>query len=61
MIMERVDGVFEIKCTRCDLKLTECIESPMPVTKFEAIGKALAIGWVISPFTEICYGCSNVQ
>jgi hypothetical protein len=60
MISVEPQGIVEVYCDRCNLRLTEVLTGTVPMTKDFAIGAAMGSGWVITPSQTICYGCSNV-
>lgn len=61
MLVRRDDGIFDIHCDECGLKLTECITGDLPIDTPTAMAKAWAEGWIVTPAEQICLGCSNVQ
>lgn len=60
MIEVRDDGIVELVCDKCQIKLSEVITEPMPKTENDAKFKAkFEAGWELVAGTT-CYGCRNV-
>lgn len=61
MRYERPDGIFEIECDKCHMRLTEVIVGSMPRDWFTARTIAVLNGWVADLEGQICVGCWNVS
>lgn len=57
----RDDGIFEIECDRCHMRLTEVIVGSMPTHWETAKIMAVMAGWVADLQDQICAGCVNVS
>jgi len=60
MMYLRDDGIWEIECSECQLKLTEIVTGPLPVNGPAAKTKAFNAGWEILEDANLCVGCANV-
>lgn len=59
MLDTREDGIVDVVCDTCGLRLTEVITNPMPMTKDDAAFKAWNAGWTHRP--DHCVRCQDVQ
>lgn len=61
MRYERNDGIYEIECDQCHMRLTEVIVGSMPRDWMSAKIMAVLNGWVADLEGQICVGCLNVS
>ena len=60
MMYLREDGIWEIECSDCEMRLTEVITGQLPVNGPAAKAKASQAGWVTLEDANLCAGCVNV-
>jgi len=60
MMYQREDGIWEIECSDCQMRLTEVITGPLPVNGPAANRTAALAGWVTLADANMCAGCVSV-